>query len=420
MPRVARKNDLRCKGDFIVACVAYNRKDVLRFLAACILTSLAWGQTALEQGERAFEAGNYAEAARLFEAAHKQSPRCDVLFFLGMAQYRMKQVDAALISFQAAVQCDPKLAFAYLGLAEAYAERGNDDEALAAYAQVLKLEPKNPDALRGAGELYLRGKVYGKAVDALETLTKLEPANPQAHADLGAAYYGAGNQDEAEAQYQAALRIKPNHASAMLGLANIYLRKGKEDQAIAVLQKLVKLVPNAYEPHYLLGTAYNRQSHYQDAVTELQTALRLGGNESEIYYHLARAYGGLGRADDRRSALANFAELTKKSKADAAAQREAAQLVEQAKNLVDSGDVNHEPRCASRQRVSCALPTLRFCFVWEVSTTICSVTTWRGITRRRQRVWPRRSGCIITCWVWWRKAPSAGSRRGVVSKPLSS
>ena len=315
---------------------------LLRFLAVCSLTLLAWwpgwGQTALQQGERAFEAGNYAEAARLFEAAHKQSPRCDILFFLGMAQYRMKQADSALISFQSAVQCDPKLTFAYLGLGEAYAERGNDDEALAAYAQVLKLEPKNRDALRGAGELYLRDKLFEKAVETIEALVKLDPANPKAHADLGAAYFGAGNQDAAEAQFQAALRINPNYPSAMLGLANIDLRKGQEDQAIAVLQKLVKLVPNAYEPHYLLGTAYNRHSRYQDAMAELEAALKLGGNESEIYYHLARAYGGLGRADDRRVALAKFAELTRKSKADATAQREAAKLVDQAKSLVDSGD----------------------------------------------------------------------------------
>jgi protein O-GlcNAc transferase len=321
--------------------LAYNKNTVLlRVLAACGVTALAWGQTALQQAERAFDAGNYAEAARLFGAAHQQSPRCDILFFLGMAQYRMKKVDAALISFQSAVQCDPKLTFAYLGLGEAYAERGSDKEALAAYLAALKLEPKNKDALRGAGALYLRGKLFDRAVEVIQVLVSLEPANAQAHADLGAAYLGTGNQDQAEAQFQDALRIQPNHASALLGLANIDLRKGREDEAVAALRKLVTLVPKAYEPHYLLGTAYNRQSHYQDALTELQAALRLGGNESEIYYHLARAYGGLERPDDRRAALAKFAELSRKSKADAAGQREAAQLVEQAKTLVDAGDVN--------------------------------------------------------------------------------
>jgi tetratricopeptide (TPR) repeat protein len=326
---------------YIISCVDYNRKAVVpRSLAAFILLPLACAQTALQEGQRAFEAGNYAEAARLFGAAHKQSPRCDVLFFLGMSQYRLKQVDSALISFQSAVQCDPKLTFAYLGLGEAYAERGNDQEALANYASALKLEPNNQDALRGSADLYLRGKLFEKAVETLEVLVKLDSASPQVHALLGSAYYGAGNQDRAEAQFDAALRLKPNFPSAMLGLANIYLRKGLQDKAVTILQKLVKLAPNSYEPHYMLGTAYNRQNRYQDAVAELHTALQLGGNEPEIYYHLARAYGGLGLADDRTAALAKFGEVTKKSKADAAAQRQADQLVEQAKRLVDSGDLN--------------------------------------------------------------------------------
>src|SRR5215831_12052979 len=113
-----------------------------RVLTGVLLASMASGQ-AIEQGKRAFDAGNYAEAARLFEEAHQSSPQCDILFFLGMARYRLRQADAALISFQSAVQCDPKLLPAHLAMAEAYAERGNRDEALAAFARVLAIDPNN-------------------------------------------------------------------------------------------------------------------------------------------------------------------------------------------------------------------------------------------------------------------------------------
>lgn len=310
----------------------------LRLFVTGILASLAWGQSPLEQAERAFDAGNYAAAVRLFEKAHQQSSRCDILFFLGMAHYRLKEVEPALISFRAAVQCDPKLVLAYVAMGEAYAEKGNTAEAAAAYTQALALDPKNPDALRGAAGIYLRDKQSQKAVETLQALVKLMPADPQVHADLGAAYFAAGNPDEAEKQFEAALRLKPSQASALLGIANVCLKKGEQAKAIEVLRKTIKLVPNAYEPHYLLGTAYNRESHYQEALDELQTALRLGGNESEVYYHMARAYGGLGKADERHDALVKFAELTKKSKADAEAQRSAARLVEKAKSLVDTGD----------------------------------------------------------------------------------
>lgn len=312
---------------------------LLRLLAAGMFVWVAWGQT-LERAERAFDAGNYAEAAELFEKAHQESVGCESLFGLGMARYRLHQVDAALIAFQSAVQCDPKQILAQLALAEALSEKGNLTEALAVYTRVLNLEPGNMSALRGAAAIYLHGKIHNKAVEVLEQLIRLAPSDPQLHADLGSEYVAVGNTEGAEKQFQEALRLKPNQPSALLGLANVYLRKGDEAQAIALLQKVAKLVPTAFEPHFLLGSAYNRLSRYQDALTELQHAQRLGANDSELYYHLARAYAGLGRTDDRAEALDQFTALTRQAKQDTEARRRTLQLVEEAKTFVDSGNLD--------------------------------------------------------------------------------
>jgi tetratricopeptide (TPR) repeat protein len=257
-----------------------------------------------------------------------------------MARYRPKQVDAALIAFQSAVRCDPNRVLAQLALAEALAEKGNHNEALAAYTRVLTLEPGNTSALQGAAAIYLRGKIHNKAVEVLEQLVRAAPSDPQAHADLGSEYIAMGNQEAAELQFQEALRLKPNYPSALLGLANVHLRKGEEAQAIALLKKVVNLVPNAFEPRFLLGSAYNRLGRYQDALAELQHAQRLGGNDSELYYHLARAYGGLGKPEERTQALAQFTALTSKAKEDTEARRRTLKLVEEAKALVNSGDLN--------------------------------------------------------------------------------
>jgi tetratricopeptide (TPR) repeat protein len=312
---------------------------LLRLLVAGVLVLPAGDQT-LEEAKRAFDAGNYAAAARLFEKAHQVSPRCDIPFYLGLARYRLKQLDAALIAFQVAVQCDPKLVPAHLALGEAYAVKGNDGEALSAYLRALDLAPKNRSALQGAASIYLHNQVNDKAVPLLETLVTLDTGSAPARVDLAAAYAATGNRDDAELQFQEALRLKPNYASAMMGLANLYLKKGDEAKAISLLQKAVRIAPNAYELRFLLGSAYNRLGRYRQALVELQSALsRGGGNSSEVYYHLARAYGGLGRQEDRRKALARFAELAQKSKQDTEAQRFAMKLVEQAGSLVDAGDL---------------------------------------------------------------------------------
>ena len=309
-----------------------------RVLTGALIVSLGWGQ-ALEQGKRAFDAGNYAEAARLFEKAHQLSPQCDILFFLGMARYRLRQADAALISFQSAVQCDPKLLPAHLAMAEAYAERGNRDEALAAFTKVLALDPENGPALRGAASIHLELEHAVNAVPLLETLIRVEPADAQSRAELAAAYFGSGNSEAAEAQYREALRLKSNQPSALLGLAYIYIRRGEEANAIPLLRQAAAAAPKEYRPHFLLGSAYNHLGRYREAVAEFEAALRLGSNDAEVYYQVARAYGKLDRQEDRRQALARFSELTRKSSQNMESQRNAIKLMEEAKSLVESGDL---------------------------------------------------------------------------------
>ena len=309
-----------------------------RLIAGPLLASILWCQV-LDEAKRKFDAGEYASAARLFEQAREGSQRCDTLFYLGLARYRLKQVDAALIAFQSAVQCDPKLVGAHLAMGEAYNEKGNDGEALSAYTRALDLDSRNAPALRGASQIYLRNQMNDKAVATLEVLVNVEKADPQARVDLAAAYAATGDRDAAEVTFQEALRLKPGFASALMGLGNLYVKKGQEHDAIALLEKAVALAPKAFEPRFLLGSTYNRLGQFDKALAELQASIRLGGEEAEVYYHLARAYGGLERQEDRRQALARFAELTRKSKEDVESHRRALRLVEQAKPLVDAGDL---------------------------------------------------------------------------------
>jgi tetratricopeptide (TPR) repeat protein len=317
---------------------------LLRVLALMAVGSLAWCQ-ALEQAKRAFDKGDYSTAARLFEQAHQASPACEILFYLGLARYRLNQGDTALIAFRAAVECDPKLVPAHMALAAAYVERHNTAEALAAYLRVLAIDPRHTGALDGAAAIYLGSNANEKAIELLERSIQVDPRDADAHADLAAAYAASGDRAAAAREFDAALRLKPGHPSALMGLGNLCLKNGEEERAMVLLQRAARAAPNAFEPHFLLGSAYNRLSRFAEALAEFEIAVRLGAAESEVYYHMARAYGGLGRPEDRAKALARFAELTRKQKEDTEARRRAARLIEEAGALVDAGNL---PAAAAR------------------------------------------------------------------------
>jgi tetratricopeptide (TPR) repeat protein len=279
-------------------------------------------------------------SALLLALALQAAPDCGKPFAAGVQSYQRKDSSQALVSFRAAVQCDPKLVQAHLWMADIYAERGNEGEALAALLQALQIEPRNVLALRAASNLYLKNGLHNKALPLLETLVVEAPNATDVHADLAAVYAASGNRSSAEKSFRRALELQADYFPALAGLGNVLARAGDDTAALPLLRKATQLEPKAYEGHFLLGSALNRLGQFEEARTELEQASKLGGgNEPQVFYQLARAWGGLGKAPERKTALARFSELTKNEKDNAGLQRQAAAWIDEARVLLQSGDL---------------------------------------------------------------------------------
>jgi tetratricopeptide (TPR) repeat protein len=275
-------------------------------------------------------------------ALAQASPDCGKHFAAGLQEYQRKDMSKALIAFRAATQCDPKLVQAYLAIADIYAELGNDGEALAALLQALQIEPKNVLALRAASNLYMKNDLHIKALPLLERLAEATPKAADVHADLAAVYAANGDRKGAETEFRQALELQADHFPALAGLGNLLARAGDDATALPLLRKAVQLRPRAYEGRFLLGSALNRLGQFEEARTELEQASKLGGeNQPQVFYQLARAWGGLGKAAERKAALARFSELMKKQKDDAELQRKAAALIDEARALLQAGDLEN-------------------------------------------------------------------------------
>jgi len=294
-------------------------------------------ESLLEEGQRAFDLRNYQAALDFFNRAGKHSSSCQIPFYVGLAQHRLKQLDEAIISFRSATSCDSKFVAAQIALGDAYGEKGEDNRALAAYEAALQAQPNDLLALRSAAALYLKHQMNEPALRVLQRWVQLEPNEIQARTDLAAANAIAGRFVEAEQMFHEVLRLRPDSPSALKALGNLFLRTDRIKEAVPLLTKAALLAPHSFEPRFLLGSAYNHLQQHEKAVLELEQALRIAQTEPEIYYQLAQAYGRLGRTDDRKKALARFAELKSKANQEIESLREAARLLEQASPLVESG-----------------------------------------------------------------------------------
>src|SRR5438445_6743514 len=136
------------------------------YLLSCVVAGclLATAADFLSLGKRALAASEYEEAARFLEKARDGSRSCEASYYLGLARYRLKQLDRAIIELQSASQCGENNAELQVALATAYTEKGDANRALAAFESALRIKSDHAVALRGAAALNLRLEKNEQAV----------------------------------------------------------------------------------------------------------------------------------------------------------------------------------------------------------------------------------------------------------------
>ncbi|NJM57591.1 MAG: tetratricopeptide repeat protein [Synechococcales cyanobacterium RU_4_20] len=115
----------------------------------------------------------------------------------GYTQLSSGQVDAAIATFQQAIQQFPRSIEAKLGLAIAYRRAGRDQASWDAYQAVLQQEPDNRLALKTVGLLGgFRPEWQQPGIDALTRFLALEPRDTEAQGQRALLYGYQGRFEE--------------------------------------------------------------------------------------------------------------------------------------------------------------------------------------------------------------------------------
>lgn len=162
----------------------------------------------LARAQKAFKAGDHAQAADLFEEFVSLVPaRADVLNALGVALYNLGRYQEAEQRYREAIDSDPNQADALVNLAA--------------------LLQTNPDA----------------AEPLLRRALKLNPKYRGARAMLGLALLSLGREHEAKVALRKALKLSPQDPVALLGLAHIARVEGRFTEAQSLLNRTLEIHP---------------------------------------------------------------------------------------------------------------------------------------------------------------------------------
>jgi len=164
--------------------------------------------------------GDYDKAKEYFSKAIELDPRGKLFYDVGSNKIESADIrrgwrhhywtehKQAVESFNLALQKNPKSTEAFIGLANAWEDKGNYDQAIEYFSKAIEIEPKS-------GYFWFRGEVWGKKKDFLRGIDdytsaiKRDPGFAAAYTDRGFCYISMGKYETALADYKKALELIP-------------------------------------------------------------------------------------------------------------------------------------------------------------------------------------------------------------------
>jgi len=272
----------------------------------------------LREGVIAHQAGNLAEAARLYLAALElDADNASAHNNLGFVLAQQQQWSESLVHLRTALRLNPNMSMAHCNLGQVLVNTGQPTEGLTHLEQATACDPDNITAWDNLARIrVLLGDFQGGEYAAIRAL-KLQPNAPHLHTRLGIAVAAQQRLAEAVQHYRQALALDGNHqeAWAQLGIT-CFLRND-------------------------LGSA--REA--------LATALRLNQEDHNALRHLALVNLSLGNRD---VAIAQFEHLLELNPSDEASRLDLAVILlsahQPAAALENLDSISGEVRASSKFR----------------------------------------------------------------------
>jgi len=229
------------------------------------------------------------------QASVDQRRAAEVNAELGISYLRQNDLAQAQRALDRALQFDPKLAMAHLGMASLRERQGSMDGAMKHYREALALEPHNPYAQTNLGDLLCRQERFqeGQALLAKAIANPSYSAREVALLSAGICDLREGRIDRAEERMREALRVDPQYPDALYEMALLTYADGRPFQTRAFLSRLTALGVVTPQSLLLCFRAETRLGNHTDARSCAQRLQRDFGDTDEAaeVLRLEQAHG---------------------------------------------------------------------------------------------------------------------------------
>lgn len=183
---------------------------------------------------------NLAKAYRLLGNTAKATEHLELF-------ERMKAYYDQTYAIEGALAEDPTNMALRLKLAEIHLAHRHTRAAIVTYQALIQLNPKSPVGYDQLARLYMNLNMAGHAIPLFQKVLDLNPGTVEAveaHVRLGWLYTQLKSFDKAELHLQTAIEKMPGLTLAYHGLAEIYTEQGNLQKAIDVYRHITEIAPD--------------------------------------------------------------------------------------------------------------------------------------------------------------------------------
>ncbi len=265
--------------------------DAAREIASALMTSKPGHPAGYRiEGIALYQVGDFETAIQRLHTSNKGMDDLAGFYFLGLANYRIGQLEQALGDFQKALDKEPNHEQSRLMVAQTLLKQGRTEDCIRETKLVLGRNPENALAYNILASAYMVLGNYDLAMEYIDKAVQISPELAQVHLKKGLFNIALGNKEQGELDLANAVDAAPEALNTRLLLATYYLRQNNYPMALQVIEKGLTITPESAVLYNLLAAAQFGQNKPGEAVEALNKAKKYKPDYFTPYFNLANYY----------------------------------------------------------------------------------------------------------------------------------
>ena len=242
--------------------------------------------------------GEYEKAAQQLSGRLNSKSSAESYLVLGTAQYKLKEYQKAIKSFELAreASADPEVMLLPLGIA--YKDAGELKKAKLSFEGYMAHKPEDHKSYYQLGRLHQSQKENSQAKAMFKKALKRNPKSLGSAMGLAEVYVSEDDQSSAISVLEQARKQGLVHRDLFLSLANIYLLQGQQEKALSTIDSFVRLSRESIESLFVQGNFFAASGRYENAETSYRKLLKKQSDNLPALKALSVVYHRRGLYED--------------------------------------------------------------------------------------------------------------------------